>query len=397
MPSNRISRRTLVAAGSFALAAPAILRSRHTGASQPIRIGACYNTSGSQAILDQPSLDGARLAVEVLNAAGSLISDGRPVELVVLEGNSDILLWDRRIETALADHPSIAAFIGLSDTDNVIAAAGAAARHGRPFVTSGATSPKLAQQVPTWLYLACFGDNVQAAAGAEYAYDSLGARQVSVLYDPNLAYPSLLHGYFQTRFAELGGEMPVKAVFDPRAHSLLIPEIRDPDLIYLSVETAEDAVRCLGQLRERGYAGPVLGGDGYDAESVWADHPALDQVFFTTHANLGPRANNPQTADFVTRYRERYDAAPSAFSALGYDALNLVAAAIRIEQASEPGAVLEGLAKISNFRGITGSISYANPHGEPHRIPRKSVTVMQAGGGEEKFLAELTPRSVPSP
>ncbi|MEZ4678407.1 MAG: hypothetical protein R2932_29740 [Caldilineaceae bacterium] len=45
----------------------------------------------------------------------------------------------------------------------------AAAAAQRLFLTSGATSPQLPAQVPDYLYLACFGDNVQAAAAAEWA------------------------------------------------------------------------------------------------------------------------------------------------------------------------------------------------------------------------------------
>ena len=37
-------------------------------------------------------------------------------------------------------------------------------------ITAGATSPKIPSQVGAMLFLASFGDNVQAAAGAEYSF-----------------------------------------------------------------------------------------------------------------------------------------------------------------------------------------------------------------------------------
>ena len=40
---------------------------------EPIHIGALYNLTGSQASLDGPSLDGARLAVDRINADGGLL------------------------------------------------------------------------------------------------------------------------------------------------------------------------------------------------------------------------------------------------------------------------------------------------------------------------------------
>ena len=54
---------------------------------EPIHIGAIYNLAGSQAALDSPSLDGARLAVDRINAAGGLL--GRRVELLERDGQTD--------------------------------------------------------------------------------------------------------------------------------------------------------------------------------------------------------------------------------------------------------------------------------------------------------------------
>ena len=144
---------------------------------EPIHIGAIYNLTGSQAPLSGPSLDGARLAVDRINAAGGLL--GRRVELLERDpqANPALVRYDAQNLAAL----KVTAIIGLSDTDQVLAAAPVAARAAIPFITSGATSPLLPAQVPDWLFLACFGDNVQAAAGAEYAADWLGARTAAIL------------------------------------------------------------------------------------------------------------------------------------------------------------------------------------------------------------------------
>src|SRR5262249_30265347 len=126
----------------------------------PIVLGAVYNLSGVQESLDQPSWKGAQLAAAQINAAGGLL--GRRVSLLVAAGKPD--------GTALAAasiqllERNAAALFGLSDTDAVLAAAPPAAAQATLFLTSGAASPKLPEQVPTYLYLACFGDNDQAAA-----------------------------------------------------------------------------------------------------------------------------------------------------------------------------------------------------------------------------------------
>ncbi len=156
----------------------------------PVEIAAVYNTTGAQSDLDGASLLGARLAIAEANRNGGF--QGRPFKLVVAEGNSNPLDVAKVTETLVASHPRIAVFFGLSDTDMVLAAAPKVVRSSRAFVTSGATSPELPAQVPGGLFLACFGDNVQAAAAAEWVYGTLRARTVAILSNRSMSYTRLL-------------------------------------------------------------------------------------------------------------------------------------------------------------------------------------------------------------
>ena len=184
-----------------------------------MRIGAIYNISGGQAPLDAPSLNGARLAVDRINARGGLM--GRRVELLERDGQTNETDVQRAAASLVASGCS--AIIGLSDTDQVLAAAPIAARAGVPFVTSGATSPKLAKQVPNWLFLACFGDNAQAAAGAQYATEHLGARTATVVFDPDLQYTRLLAGTSSARSAPRAAPSWRRGPSSPRRRSSAPP------------------------------------------------------------------------------------------------------------------------------------------------------------------------------
>ena len=105
---------------------------------EPIVLGAIYSLNGGQAALDVPSSQGARLAVDEINRAGGVL--GHPVQLVLEDaGSAPGSAADRSAEI-LKRYPSTIALLGLSDTDLVLAAAPVAARRGRLFLTSGATS-----------------------------------------------------------------------------------------------------------------------------------------------------------------------------------------------------------------------------------------------------------------
>jgi len=172
---------------------------------RPVTIGALYNLTGAQKNLDVPSSEGARLAVDQSNESGGVL--GRRVSLLLVDGQTKPELIAEETGWLFKRAPAVSGLIGFSDTDMVLAAAPVAAKHRRVFLTSGATSPQLPAAVPEYLFLACFGDNVQAAAGAEWAYDSRKARTVAVLYNEDTSYTRLLRGYFETRFKELGGKI----------------------------------------------------------------------------------------------------------------------------------------------------------------------------------------------
>jgi branched-chain amino acid transport system substrate-binding protein len=361
-------------------------------AAEPERvvIGALYNLTGPQAALDVPSSRGARLAVDEANRAGGVL--GRPIRLVEADGESRPATIAQRTEDLLQRFPSISALVGLSDTDMVLAAAPLAARHGKAFVTSGATSPRLPMRVPDYLFLACFGDNVQAAAAAEWVYRDRAARTVAVFYNSAMEYTRLLHRYFEARFTQLGGKVVQVSAYEPDAVSRTVSVAPRANAVFVAAGP-EDAVTVTLLLRRAGFAGPIVGGDGFESDA-WGGHSELKDVFFTTHAYLG--ADNPDSR--VIAFRKAYLAAypgssPDAFAALGYDATRLILAAVTKAGSGEPARVHRALAEMGRFEGVTGTMSYA----AGSRIPTKSVTILGYEGGKGRLVQRLAPEQVPAP
>jgi len=369
---------------------------------EPIHIGAIYNLTGSQASLDGPSLDGARLAVDRINASGGLL--GRRVELLERDGQTDSALVRYDAENLVA--LKVSAIIGLSDTDQVLAAAPVAARAGIPFVTSGATSPLLPAQVPDWLFLACFGDNTQAAAGAEYAADWLGARTAAILFDDDMDYTRLLAGYFAQSFSARGGTVVLRAAFHSgqRGIAKLLAPLGDGDNEAGSAASAapllfvaagpDDAGPLVRKLRAAGYRQPIMGGDSYDSpELIEAAVATGGGVYFTTHAAFGLAHSTIGMRRFTTWYRSAYGRPPvNAFAGLGFDAVNLVAKAILQAQSTDPEKVRDALLETRGFDGVSGVLSYA----DRSLVPRKAVSVIVVGRRAE-LAAEITPDFVPQP
>ena len=366
-------------------------------AARPIKLGVIYNLTGSQASLDIPSANGAMLAAKEINAAGGVLA--RPLELVQYNGESD-LPTIRNAAEQLAETDKVVAMLGFSDSDMVLAAAPIAAKAGMVFVTSGATSPKLPEQVPDYLYLACFGDNVQAAAGAEYAYSTLQAKTAYLLIDQGMEYTRLLGRYFKERFAELGGQIVLEDTYQggSKDFSAQITRLKDltrmTDILFISAGP-DDVGTIVKQFRDAGVDKPILGGDGYDTPLlVEIAGESANSTYFTTHALLDPGLGTDKVKEFIAAYQAEFEVAPeNAFAGLGYDTVKLIADAITRAGSADPEAIREALQTTKDLAGVTGVITF-----QPgKRIPQKSVTIVLVEDGGFIPTAELAPERVPTP
>lgn len=358
-----------------------------------ITIGGVFNLTGYQAGLDGPTRQGAVLAVQRLNEQGGVLD--LPVGLACADGETDPEVIRKAMRQLFEDHPNLSAVTGLSDTTMVLAAAPVAAEHRTMFLTSGASSPKLPQQVPSYLYLACFGDNIQAAAAAQWTMRSLGAERAAIIYDEGRAYPRLLHGYFCQAYRYYGGHVAAIASYDVDNGKDYEPcMIPDVDVIYLATRSPGAALAQAKRLRDAGFDCPIIGGDSFDDPNIWRAAPQLKNIYYTTHVYLGPDNHDPQVQDFLKRWKANYpNEQPSGFAAMGYDAIGLIAQAMKLAGSSERGAVLRGIQQIHNYQGVTGTISYV----DGQHIPTKPVTIMKVTGGQAKLAVQMTPSYVPAP
>ncbi|MDJ0933581.1 ABC transporter substrate-binding protein [Breoghania sp.] len=137
---------------SLASAAVGTLLAATAGSAQAaasINIVALYNlSSGGQASLDVPSLNGAKLKAKIINEAGGVLG-GRMLKVTALDTKNDTREAAIAAKRAIA-MKGVSAGIGFSDSTFVLAAAPLFQTAKIPFVTSGATSPDLPSRLRRW-------------------------------------------------------------------------------------------------------------------------------------------------------------------------------------------------------------------------------------------------------
>jgi len=366
------------------------------GTGGTIKIGGAFALTGGEAALDVPASNGAKLAVKEINAAGGV--NGSQIDFIVHDSKylPDVAA---QIAKQFVEQDKVPLMIGYTDTDSVLATGPTIQAAKVPFITVGATSPKIPTQVGDMMFLACFGDNVQAAVGAEYAYDKFG-HNAYFLWDKGVEYTRLLGGYFKSRFTELGGKIAFDESYEDNAtdFSAQITKFKalspKPDFLYVAA-MPNNVGTVVKQFRDAGIDAPIVGGDGYDTpDLVKIAGASTSKVFFTTHALMDAGIGTDPIKKFITAYKTEYGNDPeNAFAALGYDTVYLMADAVKRAGSTDSAAVKTALESTKDFKGITGAITFA----PGSHVPQKGVTVIDIEGGKLTLAGEVVPQKVPAP
>ncbi len=355
-----------------------------------IKVGALYNLTGGQASLDGPSLAGFQLAAEEINANGGI--NGKMIKVVSIDAKTDPTAATNGMQE-LIDIEKVVAVGGFSDTTFVTAAGPAAQNAGVPFVTSGATSPLIPEQVGDFMFMAAFGDDAQSYAIADFAMSKLNAKTAWVLTDTSSDFTNNVSVFFKDRFTSKGGQIVLEDKYDGAADTDFSAQITrlqslptQPDVLMVSA-LPDKAGIVVKQIRDKGINIPIVSADGFDTPALveMGGVPQTNNVFFATHVAL--TNTDEGVANFVKAYTDKTGHAPeNAFAALGYDTMYLIADAIKRAGSEDPKAIRDALNATSGFKGVTGEISYGES-----RVPAKSVTIIEVKDGKFEFVETLIP------
>jgi branched-chain amino acid transport system substrate-binding protein len=388
-----MTRRTVV---GLAVTAGLAIATIPAMAEDTIKIGAPFNVTGGLASVEAPALNGAKLKAKEINDAGGVL--GKKIELVIYDTKTDPTVI-AATGSQLLNQDKVPVALGFADSDAVLALAPQFQTAGVPLVTPGATSPKLPDQVGNEMFLACFGDNVQAAAGAEFVLNTLKGKTVYLLRDNTTEYTTLLAKYFREAYENGGGKIVLADDYKhgDTSFTAQITKLKalsqKPDVLYVSAQPDDIGV-VVKQIRQAGITQPIVGGDGYDTPLLLSvGGKAANNVYFSTHAFMA-EDSTPGIVSFFKAYKAAYGTPPeNAFAALGYDTVGLIADAITRAGSVDSAKIRDALASTQGFKGITGSISYAHDS----RVPNKTVSIIGVKDEKLYLAAEVTPNWVAKP
>jgi len=320
-----------------------------------IKVGIYGDLSGQTSSFGQSTKNGALMAIDEINAAGGIA--GRKVEWV-MEDDQGQSQQASTVVTKLINQDKVVAIIGEVASTNSLAAAPKAQEAKVPMITPSSTNPKVTQ-VGDYIFRVCFTDDFQGAVAAKFAANTLHAKKAAVLGDFNSDYSKGMTQYFVQEFTGSGGQIIAQQSYTQTDADFKgqLTNIRAaaPDVIFVPGYYGQVGV-IAKQAKELGITAPLLGGDGWDSPKLFElGGAALDGSYMVNHYSVDDPS--PAVQKFVNAYKAKYGVVPDAIAALAYDAMNVLADAVKRAGTTESAKLRDAIAQTKGFAGVTGSIS----------------------------------------
>lgn len=341
-------------------------------------IGGIGPLTGSTATYGKAVMNGAKLAVDEINAAGGV--NGMTLELDFQDDEND-------------SEKAITAYNTLKDngmkllmgtvTSTPCTAVAAKSIGDRIFqLTPSGSAVECIQNDNA--FRVCFSDPNQGSASAQYIAEHGLASKVAVIYDSSDVYSSGIYETFTAEAQAENLEIVTAQAFTADSKTdfaVQLQKIKDSgaELVFLPIYYQEAAL-ILTQASKLGLDVEYFGCDGLDGviPQLGSDAALADGVMLLTP--FAADAADEKTVQFTTAFKAAYNnEIPNQFAADAYDAIYAIKAALEDAGVTDASIsaeelcdkMIESMTKIT-LDGVTGSMTW-DASGEPTKDPKAMV------------------------
>jgi len=333
---------------------------------EQIRIGALLGLSGDIATsYGQAQKKGVELAVNEVNDSNYL-GAGKQLKLVIADAGpgADTALSGI---TNLIETDNVSAIIGPTLSTQAFKADPVAQKHGVPVIAVSNTVPGITE-MGGYIFRCSLPESTVIGGTIKAAASQLRVVKIAYLWGSDDDYTIAGYKAFKDAVLKNGLKVMADETFN-RGDTDFKPQIeriiaKGPDAILVSA-LAKEAAAIIIQARSLGYTGIIIGGNGFNSTDVIKQAGSYAEgVMAGTAWNIA--SINTRNLEFISAYQKAYGIKPDQFAAQAYTGTWLLANAIRTAGSSDPQAIRDALAGISNFTTPMGSFSFTQDREPVH-------------------------------
>jgi len=321
-----------------------------------IRIGQVSPLTGPQAHLGKDNDNGARLAIDEMNAKGLTLGGVKVKFELVSEDDQADPKTGTIVAQKLVD-AKVAGVIGHLNSGTTIPASKIYHDAGIPQVSPSATNPKYTQQGYKGAFRVMANDVQQGKTLGEYAVTRLGVKKIAII-DDRTAYGQGLADEFEKAAKAAGAAIVGREYTNDRSTDfraiLTSVKGKQPDLVFYGGMDTQGGPMA-AQMRSLGIKARFLGGDGAQSQEFIKLAGAAAEGAVASSPGL-PLDKMPGGRSFADRFNAQYGQI-QIYAPFAYDAaMTLMEAMVKANSAA-PAKYLPELAKTSR-QGVSGPIAF---------------------------------------
>lgn len=327
---------------------------------QIVKIGHVGPLSGPIAHLGKDNENGARMAIDVLNAKGMTLGGKKVKFQLVAEDDGANPQQATSVAQKLTD-AKINGVVGHLNSGTTIPASKIYNDHSIPQISPSATNPKYTQQGYKGAFRVVANDGQLGGALGRYAATTLKAKNVAII-DDRTAYGQGVADEFAKAAKAAGINIVGRQYTNDKAtdFNAILTAIKgkQPDLVFFG---GMDAVGgpMLRQMKQLGINAKFMGGDGICTEQL----PSLaagamgDGQVVCAEAGGVEDSGKKAMETFRADYKKKFGTEVKLYAPYVYDAVMVMTDAMQRANSAEPAKYLPELAKTS-YQGVTGKIEF---------------------------------------
>ena len=326
-----------------------------------VKIGHVGPTSGAIAHLGKDNENGARMAIDELNAKGVTIGGKKAKFELLAEDDAADPKQGTAVANKLVD-AKVNGVIGHLNSGTTIPASKIYFDAGIPQISPSATNPKYTRQGFNTAFRVVADDVQLGGTLGRYAVKELKGKSI-VTIDDRTAYGQGVAEEFAKAVKASGGQIQDSQYTTDKATDftaiLTAVKAKNPDIIFYG---GMDAVAgpMIRQMKQLGIDAKFMGGDGICTGELpkLAAGAIGDGKVVCAEAGGVEGAQKAGMEKFRADFKKKFGTDVQIYAPYVYDAVNVMVAAMVKAGSADPKKYLPVLAKTNGYDGVTGMISF---------------------------------------
>ncbi len=325
-----------------------------------VKIGHVAPTSGGIAHLGKDNENGARMAIEELNAKGVTIGGKKAKFELLAEDDAGDPKQGTSVANKLVD-AKVNGVVGHLNSGTSIPASKIYSDAGIPQISPSATNPKFTRQGFKTTFRVVADDVHLGGTLGRYAVKELKGKSI-VTIDDRTAYGQGVAEEFAKAVKASGGAIQDAQFTTDKATDftaiLTAIKAKKPDIVFYG---GMDAVAgpMIRQMKQLGIEAKFMGGDGICTGELpkLAGGAMADGQVVCAEAGGVEGEQKVGMGKFKEDFKKKFGVDVQIYAPYVYDAVNVMVAAMVKAGSADPAKYLPALAA-TNYKGVTGPITF---------------------------------------